>query len=492
MDFSYAKYAAFDDVHLTELVAGEPPAPQLRVTALLPSSAGFTAQFNRELDASFLNLYDQEGAPAPADVTLVGATVGPVAGSLVIDPTTRQVTFVKTGGPLPSDEYTVTLRSGDDGFRDTDGNLLDGDDDGQAGGDYVTTFTVIEESVVVGLPDFARGPGQQVDVPANGNGLLLSLTDARGAANGIESVVVKIQYDPALLNISRAEPGPDAPAGATVSADTGTPGLITLSFSSPGAPLSDGTFQFVRLVTNVPTSAAYKRSNLLDLYDLQVTDSGAATVAATADDALHLVAYLGDATGNEEYSGLDAQRVARVGVGLDSGFEAYPLIDPTIIGDATGNGSLSGLDAQRIAQEAVGLDPWEIPPIPQAVRLADPSSLSRQSFDGDKATVLGWFMGTTPRDDAEFFELREPHELVVPNGSYTSDRADLLAVVIRRFGHLLGYENSDGGATEDALTVGMRCAWDDESLFDDATDLSKAFDAPDLAPEVVDDYFAAT
>jgi hypothetical protein len=490
MDFSYAKYAAFGDVQLTEVVAGDTPTPQLMVTTLLPSSAGFTAQFNRDLDAGVLNLYDQEGAPAPADVTLVGTTVGPVAGSLVIDPTTRQVTFVKTGGPLASDEYTVTLRSSNDGFQDTDGSLLDGDVDGQAGGDYVTTFTVIDGPVVVGLPDFTRGPGQQVDVPANGNGLLLSLTDDRGAANGIESVVVKIQYDPALLNISSAELGPDAPAGATFSAVTGTPGLVTLSFSSPGAPLFDGTFQFVRLIANVPASASYKGSNLLDLYDLQVTDSAAAPVAAKADDALHAVAYLGDATGNEEYSGLDSQRVARVSVGLDSGFDVYSLIDPTIIGDATGNGNLSGLDAQRIAQEAVGLDPWEIAPIPQAVRLADPSSRSRQSFEGDKATVFGWFNGTTPRDDVEFVHLREPHELVTLACGYASDRADLLGVVVPQLGPLPGHNTSNGGVTADTSPLGMRRVWDEESLFDDAVDLSEALHAADLAPTAVDGYFA--
>ena len=64
------------------------------------------------------------------------------------------------------------------------------------------------------------------------------------------------------------------------------------------------------------------------------------------------------------YSALDAQRVLRIAVGLDSGLAAYPLIDPVLIADTTWNGSISSLDATRILQEVVGLDRFEIPPIP--------------------------------------------------------------------------------------------------------------------------------
>jgi hypothetical protein len=99
-----------------------------------------------------------------------------------------------------------------------------------------------------------------------------------------------------------------------------------------------------------------------------VVDPAGTDVTASADSGIHAVAFLGDATGNGAYSGLDAQRVARVAVGLDAGFAAYPKIDPAVIADVTSNGVLSGLDAQRIAQEAVGLDSGEIPPIPQPLR----------------------------------------------------------------------------------------------------------------------------
>jgi hypothetical protein len=101
------------------------------------------------------------------------------------------------------------------------------------------------------------------------------------------------------------------------------------------------------------------------------------------------VAYFGDVIGNGGYSGLDAQRVARVGVGLDSGFAAYPHIDPVVLADITGNGKLSGLDAQRIALVAAGADTPEIPPIPQPLRLDNgtPGSRSRQTSGNEQANT---------------------------------------------------------------------------------------------------------
>ena len=53
-------------------------------------------------------------------------------------------------------------------------------------------------------------------------------------------------------------------------------------------------------------------------------------------------------------SSLDASRVQRVVVGLDSGFDAFDDINPVLIGDTTGNGSLSSLDASDSAK-VVGL-----------------------------------------------------------------------------------------------------------------------------------------
>ncbi|MCY2987972.1 MAG: S8 family serine peptidase, partial [Planctomycetota bacterium] len=149
----------------TETVTGldfglQPLDTTFKISSFQATSNGFVARFNRDLTASVLNLYDQGGVLGPADVTVVGATVGEVCGSLVVDPGLRTVTFIKTGGVLDPDTYTVTLVSGANAFRDTAGNLLDGNGDGTAGDAYQTNVTVTApavNSIRVSLPDFARG-----------------------------------------------------------------------------------------------------------------------------------------------------------------------------------------------------------------------------------------------------------------------------------------------------------------------------------------------
>jgi hypothetical protein len=107
------------------------------VVSLTPTSSGFHVRFSQDLDASVLNLYDEGGTLGPADLTLIGAAVGKVRGSFVIDPGLREATFITTNGLLPQDQYTVTLSSGATAFRDSGGSLLDGDGDGTPGGDFV-------------------------------------------------------------------------------------------------------------------------------------------------------------------------------------------------------------------------------------------------------------------------------------------------------------------------------------------------------------------
>jgi hypothetical protein len=103
-----------------------------------------------------------------------------------------------------------------------------------------------------------------------------------------------------------------------------------------------------------------------------------------------MAGLFGDCTGNGSYSGLDAQRAARVGVGLDAGLAAYPHIDPLLLADVTGNGGISGLDAQRIALVPVGLDPPEIPRLPQPQRLSAPRVSGAARVPDNESTATAW------------------------------------------------------------------------------------------------------
>jgi hypothetical protein len=240
------------------------------------------------------------------------------------------------------------LRSAADGFRHAGSGKLLGD------GDYVQTFQVpAPEDVVVSLPDFSRGAGQPVDVPAMESGLPLRIS----GGTGVTSVEQTIIFNPSLLTITAAAPGPEAASGASVDFEIVKAGEVRIAYSAATA-LGGGAAQFVSLTAAVPGTAGSGSLHVLDLRDVRV-NGGA--IPVTADDALHSVSYFGDTTGNGDYSGLDAVLIARLVVGLDAGYAAYPRTDPVILGDITGNGDLSGLDAVLVAQEVVGLDPDEIP-----------------------------------------------------------------------------------------------------------------------------------
>jgi hypothetical protein len=64
---------------------------------------------------------------------------------------------------------------------------------------------------------------------------------------------------------------------------------------------------------------------------------------------------LGDVTGNGEYSAYDASLIARVAIGIDSGFDAFGAIDPMIVSDISDNGGITGFDAAIVARNALKL-----------------------------------------------------------------------------------------------------------------------------------------
>src|SRR4051812_12253742 len=86
------------------------------VTQFAADASGFTAKFNQAIDSTVLNLYDtQTGTLGPADITVVGASAGSVKGTLTVDNDTLR--FIKTGGVLSPDIYTVTMRSATNGVK---------------------------------------------------------------------------------------------------------------------------------------------------------------------------------------------------------------------------------------------------------------------------------------------------------------------------------------------------------------------------------------
>lgn len=352
------------DQQQTVTIADDDLPPTFMVTSLTSTNSGFVLELNNQLDTADINLYDTENAGlGAADVTLVGATSGPVVGSLVASGTS--VAFVATGGPLAADTYTVTLRSGTDAFEDVSGQLLDGNGDGTAGDNYSSEFTIAppEGAREVSIPDFMRGPGQDVNLPADETtGIPITLSDGAG----VLAVDIRIAYDPTMLEIT----GASAPAGGTVVLNTtAVPGVAILVFFS-SVSLPAGPLTLINLEANVPAdnaSGIYGEQQVLELMDVVVGDGNDNEFPAVADDGVHLASYFGDASGNGRINASDAAQVARFAALIDTGFAASLNTDPNLIGDITGNGRINAADASRVAQFAALIPVPEIPPVPGGI-----------------------------------------------------------------------------------------------------------------------------
>jgi uncharacterized repeat protein (TIGR03803 family) len=363
---------------------------------VLPASftgmpSGFSLQFNAAYLVNSLTpvLYGHGfGATAPVpSVTLTqtkdsngNPANNPVEGSLVLNVASNSFTFLATntayetnnGSPiLPDGTYTAVVHSGaaGDGLQafNAGGGFLDGLGTGVSGsGDFTRTFVVnaaTGHDTVVWVPDTADGPGQPLAAPGNnqaGGGYPVYLD----SAGGVTSVLVTLDYNPALLAVSGV-----TGAGFTLLGGS-TPGQALLQYSGPA--LAAGSQTPLGFVTaSVPGGTAgnptpYKAKDLLHLTNVSV--NGSAGSVATSD-GLHLVAYVGDANGDGAYSSDDAVKITRAALQADSGFTAYPLVDPVIVADTDGSGFIPADAALQVNEAGVGFLTVNLPspPIPSDV-----------------------------------------------------------------------------------------------------------------------------
>jgi hypothetical protein len=345
----------------------------LVVTGFTTTPTGFQVTFSKAVNLASLNLYDAASAGYGAtDVLLVGLTSRSVRGSLVLDQNNTRATFVKTGGPtgggttglLAADTYTVTLKSSVLGFKDTGSPAvtLDGNNDGVPGDDYTTSFTVGAPGVAVTIPDFARGPDNThpITVPNNtaGNGIPIALSNGAGVTDG----TFVLSYNANLLTISGGAVNA-ALTGATFTVTTsgsGTGAQATIGFHSPTA-LASGAVRLGGLVATVPANAPYRSKEVLHWSSLAL--NGVA-IAATGDDGVHAVVFLGDATGDGVYTSADSVLISRVAAGADTGFAAMPILDPVVVGDLTGDGRITAADATALNLYLAGTSVPQVPTWP--------------------------------------------------------------------------------------------------------------------------------
>ncbi len=352
-----------DDVNVT---VG--PAPTFQVNQFLNNPSGFTVKFNRAADTSVLNLYDGlDGitpSAQPTDVTLVGNVVGAVRGSLVWDASTNTATFVRTGGPLAADTYTVTVRSAANAWKDGGGNLLDGNADNTPGDNFVTNFVVAPAvQRTLSIPDFSRGPDSlsNINIPnTSALGLPVRIDDG----TQVRSIDVTVTWDPALLTVTAAQLGAGVPGDWSIASNLTTPGTAIITVFGTTTDLPAGAVNIIRLVANVPNTAPYTAGGVLRLSNITVSRNDASVISTRGDAAVHKVLYFGDGDADRIYTGFDAGLISRVVVGLDTGFHESSLVDPIITADTDGSGGLTGIDASFVAQKAAFLPRPEIPNLP--------------------------------------------------------------------------------------------------------------------------------
>ncbi|MCA9246288.1 MAG: lamin tail domain-containing protein [Planctomycetales bacterium] len=370
-------------------------------------SGGIEIEFSKAIDLGQLNLYDGIDAEIdPADLLLVGRQTGPVRGSIVIDPAASTLTFVPSGAPLAPDVYDLTLFARSDGFVSLNGETLDGDFNFSAGGNYVTQFTVGADAArTLSIRDFARGPLQSFSLP-NGQGVPVSISDS----TGVTAVEFVLRYDETNLQNLAATLTDQMPGLWSITSQARiAPGEYRVVAQGPA--LDGSVRELIAIQGEVPASAASGSASLLTIQQV-VVNQGA--LAASGDVSLQAIGFLGDATGNMEYSALDASLIARVAVGLDSGFDAFDRIDPMILGDVSDNGEVSALDAAYVARKAVGLAQPEIPVLPP------PANISSNVFVSSPAALapppgepfgsnVGWDVAiSAPASDDQTPASKEP------------------------------------------------------------------------------------
>ncbi len=371
----------------------------LVVTSFSPQPDGFTATFSKPFVPGDLALFGA-ALNVPAAVVMTGAGVGPIHGSLLVDPSNQSVTFKATasylnelnslhGGSnsvvLPDTTYTVTLVSGtsSNAFLDALGAGLDGANNG-GHANFTTSFSTHyqgQHTPVLGVPDFARGPDSNtpIEVPNNdAAGIPITLYNA---AN-VTDVTFTLSYNAALINISGTVFGIGSDAtdsAATLTLVSNTGGVATFHYTdanpqsaTPTSPLVLGDIQaMVPSGLGAAALGLYQVKEQLHLGSIVINKGG--ITGAVAASGLHINAYFGDVNGDGVINGLDTLSANRVATGIASGFSAYAQLDPSVVGDVAGDlnvdaGSVSTLDA-FVAQ----LHPAQIP-APPGVNVTSPTA----------------------------------------------------------------------------------------------------------------------
>ena len=362
-------------------------ASGLTVTALTKTPTGFTALFNQPINPADLTIYGNGNTQQ--DVLLVGKTTNngqPYPGTLIVDATKKLVTFnvssnflvaSNPGGSaaLPDDTYTVTLVSavGNNGFQDVAGQGIDDGHGSRAdfGGSFTTTYQH-DNTQVLGVTDFARGPNASGDTttlvkvpndPANGGHVGIPITIYN--AGNLTSAGFTLTYNANILTVTGGISDPSNARAvfqmtSNVLQADGVHAVARFAFTDTA--ILSNTQILGDITAYVPYSARnqYQVKDLLALGNITV-NSGASVVPGNAVD---VDAYFGDVNGDHHLDGLDKGLIANVASTLNTGFTAFTLLDPAIIGDLSGDNAVTSNSTSLFSNYLLALPVAKIPALP--------------------------------------------------------------------------------------------------------------------------------
>ena len=316
------------------------------VTSCTMTPTGFTATFSQPFKVATTpliigpNLYSASSTNnLPVNVPLIGG--GTVTGYGLTESGSTVTVWTTAANDLAVNEPVTISGAGVAGYN---GTFTIASLPGGANG---TTFTYTDTN-----GSLANSGGGTATLA---RGIPISLI---GPTSGVTSGTFTLTYDSSDLAISGAvvDPSLAASYGATLSLDaSSTPGDAIIDFSTTTALPSASTTPILLggLVATVPSTAYYKAKDLLHFGSVTLNANGS-SVATIGTDALHLVAFAGDASGDGYITSADKLDISRVVAGSDTGFAAYKLTDPDIIADILGDGTVDGPDGAAVDQYVNG------------------------------------------------------------------------------------------------------------------------------------------
>ena len=310
----------------------------LQVTDFNVTGSGFEISFNKSIQESTINLYDNE---EQKNLFLRDESGDLVNGSIVFKDGFTGFNFVKTGDVLAPGRYNLTL----DSVVGSNGEVFDGDKDGQPGGNYTQEFSGVDnEATVLSLADLVLAPGESVGVVEEDQNFSISID----TGTEINQIQFDVEYNPNLLNIKdNFQLTENLPADWKLQlADLSTPGVAKLTLSGSTA-LAAGKQNLLSIEADVPNNTEYGKTQVLQLKNVQFNNGN---LVGIGDTAIHQVSMQGDVSGDGTLSNFDAHLIAQASTGLIDNFAAYPHLDPLIMSDPNKDGDLSAFDAYQTIQ----------------------------------------------------------------------------------------------------------------------------------------------